>query len=643
MNVFSRPMAAFVGRHIVLPVLKDFQHDKFFCFILSTSLLGIGIVSVSNAAGKYSQPAKSSVSESSSQQGHKKKGGPAVDAIFLKRLKHILAIAIPGFFSREALLLIVQAIILIARSLLSLRIAKLSGDGLREVMRKSWIGFARCMFDFFMSGVAASVVNSALKYLTNLITVRFRLNLSHYVHDHYLANRNYYKAAVLRQGNLDNADQRIVEDLHQFCITVSDLYSRTFKPAVDVVLSTYRMSENMGFKGLTVLYSYFLLSGSIVRSLSPPFPRLIAHQQVLEGNFRRSHNRIITHAEEIAFLEGSEREKIIVNTGIQDVSSFGLYYFYLHFKQGILDQWFLKYGASMIGWPVLALPFLMHKGDMAETAARYRESDSLIQAASSSIGDLMMVYKKLQRLSGFTARVMELLEAVDVHDLTSSAHLVPGRDRIEFRNVTVHTPDGRLLVNCLNLELQVGCNVFVSGANGAGKSSMFRVLAGLWAPRAGTVLVPPQTHMFYVPQRPYMVTGSLRDQVTYPLKLDSSVDKHVMECLEYVGLTKLVRHSGEQGLDAIQHDWADVLSGGEKQRLGLARLYFHRPTFAILDEATSAINANEEGPLYEVLGKLHITVFSISHRPSLLPYHHKHLHFIGDGTGAWELKDVASV
>jgi len=638
--VFSRPMAAFAANHVVLPVLKGFQSDKLLCFVVSMSLLGVGIVTTSNAAGKFSQPAK--VGHSDAPQSSKKRSGPALDATFLRRLKHILAIAIPGVFSREAFLLLVQAFVLIARSFLSLRLAKLSGDGLREVMRKSWIGFARCMFDFFASGIIASIVNSALKYLTNLITVRFRLNLSHYVHDHYLANRNYYKAAVLRQGNLDNADQRIVEDLHQFCITVSDLYSRTFKPAVDVVLSTHRMSGNMGFQGLFILYSYFLLSGTVVRSFSPPFPRLIAHQQVLEGNFRRAHNRIISHAEEIAFLEGSEREKIILNEGIHEVSAFGLHYFLLQFKQGIMDQWFLKYGASMIGWPVLAIPFLLHKGDMAETAARYRESDSLIQAASASIGDLMMVYKKLQRLSGFTARVMELLEAVDAQDSNTSSHLVPGRDRIEFRNVTIHTPDGRLLVNALNLELQVGCNVFVSGANGAGKSSMFRVLAGLWSPREGSVLVPPQTQMFYVPQRPYMVTGSLRDQVTYPLKLDSSVDKHVMECLEYVGLTKLIRHNGEQGLDAIQHDWADVLSGGEKQRLGLARLYFHRPTFAILDEATSAINANEEGPLYEVLGKLHITVFSISHRPSLLPYHQKHLHFIGDGTGSWEIKDVSS-
>jgi ABC-type uncharacterized transport system fused permease/ATPase subunit len=100
-------------------------------------------------------------------------------------------------------------------------------------------------------------------------------------------------------GNLDNADQRIVEDLNEFCDVASDMFSRSFKPLLDLVLGTMRMSESLGYKGLACLYTYFILAGGVVRSFSPPFPKLIAAQQMLDGNFRHSHSRLIAHSEEV--------------------------------------------------------------------------------------------------------------------------------------------------------------------------------------------------------------------------------------------------------------------------------------------------------------------------------------------------------
>ncbi|KAK3272717.1 hypothetical protein CYMTET_18999, partial [Cymbomonas tetramitiformis] len=474
-----------------------------------------------------------------------------------------------------------------------------------------------------------------------------------YVHTKYLEGNSYYKAAVLRQGNLDNADQRIVEDLNKFCSTAADLFSRTFKPALDVVLSTMRMGETMGYKGLAILYSYFLLSGSLVRAVSPAFPKYIARAQALEGDFRRSHSRLITHAEEVAFLDGSEREKMILNRKLADTTAFSNFYYMLQFGQGCVDQFTLKYFASMIGWPILAVPFLQNETmDMATTAARYREADSLIQAASSSIGDLMMVYKKLQQLSGYTSRVVELLEAVeqsksDEEKAGGKLLVDSSTDCIVFDQVSILAPDNRLLIKDVDIKITPGVNIFVTGANGAGKTSMFRVLAGLWQAAEGNVVRPMSglnakgvMSLFYVPQRPYLVTGSLRDQVTYPSKIqDGSTDRQIIDCLEKVNLRKIADNHAA-GLDQTPHDWSDVLSGGEKQRIGLARLYYHRPKFAVLDEATSAINPDEEGKLYEHLNVLGITVFSIAHRMELKRFHQQHLHFMADGTGAWSLSDI---
>ena len=143
------------------------------------------------------------------------------------------------------------------------------------------------------------------------------------------------------------------------------------------------------------------------------------------------------------------------------------------------------------------------------------------------MGDLLMVYKKLQRLAGFTARVTELIEGVDVVASQPSNVQITGEDDgIHFDNITVHSPDGRLLVKDLSLSVKPGESVFITGANGAGKTSIFRVLAGLWRATSGTVVRPAEglettadgeAAIFYVPQRPYLVSGTLRDQVMYPL------------------------------------------------------------------------------------------------------------------------------
>ena len=682
-------------------VYNSYKKDKKLCYTFLVALSGVTALVVhetnaptglmrnnSSLVGDFKKNSKQmkqkkqnkddAVTTTTTKMKKKERSSAAVDKQFMNNLAQLGKIVLPSWRCKSVFLLSTQTVMLISRSYISLRIARKGGEGLQAVMERSWNHFLFVLADFYVCGIAASVVNSSLKYLTNSITVNFRHNLTKHVHEKYLSNRQYYKHAVLRKGNLDNADQRITDDLNMWCATSADLFSRTFKPLLDVILSTKRMSESMGYKGLTILYSYFFFSGHVIRFFSPPFSNYIQETQKKEGDFRRSHSRLISHAEEVAFLDGAEREKEILNGKLNQLTAWSQYYFFRQFIQGVLDQYFIKYGASMIGWPVLAFPFLLAKDmEEKELVARYREADTLIQNASSSIGDLLMVYKKLQKLSGFTSRVVDLLHSVESGEgeeggdgkemETKNNGIVQtssNDDEIEFQNVTVFSPDNRLLIKDVSLKIKRGESLFITGANGAGKTSLFRVLAGLWKASEGVVLRPRNglksikseggegddnavSSLFYVPQRPYLVTGSLRDQILYPAKQKSEEDEfdkddeRILECLARVNLVKLLKKGDRNvGLDRTEHDWNDVLSGGEKQRIGLARLYFHAPRFAILDEATSAINPDEEGALYEEFEKNNITVFSIAHRMELKRFHKKHLHFKADGKGNWTLKKI---
>jgi putative ATP-binding cassette transporter len=207
-------------------------------------------------------------------------------------------------------------------------------------------------------------------------------------------------------------------------------------------------------------------------------------------------------------------------------------------------------------------------------------------------------------------------------------------DSLALTDFTLQTPNyQRTLVENLSIDIPDKTGLLIVGPSGCGKSSLLRAIAGLWQSGSGTIHRPDLDNILFLPQKPYMILGTLREQLLYPHTSEGMEDTTLQETLEKVNLTDLAERFG--GLDAVE-EWGDVLSLGEQQRLTFARILLNRPDFAILDEATSALDLANEAKLYDHLRHTGTTFVSVGHRESLYGYHQNTLELGEDHT--WVLK-----
>ena len=271
-----------------------------------------------------------------------------------------------------------------------------------------------------------------------------------------------------------------------------------------------------------------------------------------------------------------------------------------------------------------------------------------------SYGDMFDLQETLGNFTGLlenvtdTMYVLEELSMKQKQNMESTKLERSNDNTIAFKGVDIVAPGGICCASDLNVTIEAGRPLIVTGPNASGKSSLFRTLGGLWPIPTGIIKRPCTSdgvvttdQVFLVPQKPYSVSGSLCDQITYPKKLrDRSPDdeKKLYDLLMLVGIPYLVKREG--GWDAVQQ-WENVLSLGEQERIGCARLFYHNPKFAILDECTSAVSIDVEEKLYRAANERGITSITISQRLALEEFHTRELR-MGDceGVKGWSLLNI---
>lgn len=613
---------------------------------------------------------------------------PGLNIAFIHQFLSLLSIMVPHWNSKESGLLLSQGLFLLLRTYLSLVVTRLDGEIVRDLVAGNgrsflwgivkWCGVGGMFhlgkrelgYQLTSSGFA-SYTNAVIKFLQSKVSIAFRTRLTRYIHDLYLnENLNYYKLLNLDGGIGQGADQFITNDLTLFTASAASLYSSLGKPLVDLFVFNYQLFRSLGPLALTGLLANYFITATALRRLSPPFGKLKAVEGRKEGDFRGLHARLIANAEEVAFYGGAGMEKVFLDKGYKDLKVWMEGIYRLKIRYNMLEDFVLKYSWSAFGYLITSLPvFLPEWGglgghsELSPTGTttlpphanrshgrmqQFITNKRLMLSLADAGGRIMYSIKDLSELAGYTSRVYTLISTL--HRVHASAYYPPrgtspdpyslsdilgtlhrGYDGVRLENVPLIAPavyplPGELLIPSLSFTITPGAHVLISGPNSAGKSSIARVLGGLWPVYRGLVSRPRSTGtdgLMFLPQRPYLASGTLRDQVIYPhseidMRDSGRKDHELIRILDDVRLGYLPEREG--GWD-VRKEWKDVLSGGEKQRMAFARLMYHEPRYAVIDEGTSAVSSDVEGRLYEQCKERGITLLTISTRVSLKRYH----------------------
>ncbi|RPD65642.1 hypothetical protein L226DRAFT_550601 [Lentinus tigrinus ALCF2SS1-7] len=620
---------------------------------------------------------------------------PNLDKTFLRQLMAIMRIAFPSWRSKEALVLVMHSFFLVLRTVLSVGVARLDGRIVRDLVSADGKGFLKGLGLWFLLAIPSTYTNSMIRHLQAKLSLRMRTRLTRYTDDLYLSpspDLRYYRVAL--EGGLTDVDQYITSDIASFCDALAGIYGNVLKPSLDLVLFTSQLARSLGARGTVMLFMNYYITARILRAVTPAFGRLAAVEARLEGEYRAGMGRVGRESEEVAFYDGGLRERSILLRAymrlIKHINSI--------YKIRIAYEWtedfVIKYLWSAAGYCLISIPVFWTRvrsigvqaqgprphektdNEVANRTEAYISSRRLLLSLADAGGRLMYVYKDLLELAGLTTRLYTLLSTlhnlphlrlpndadedlvalhnVDVGIPTAAAAFVAASQSTSSEDLatiadaeeSVASKASTVLVKGLSFELHAGEHLMITGSNGVGKTAVARVLAGLWAAQGGGEVSRPhgKKGVLVVPQRAYMVTGSLLDQIIYPdsypdfVKSGRTLDE-LMEILTAVNLAYL---PGREGGWTTRKEWRDVLSGGEKQRMAMARVFYHRPKFAILDECTSAVSSDVEGRMYEHAKSLGITLITISLRPALMRYHTQLLTIAGDGTGRWSLKRIGT-
>ena len=492
-------------------------------------------------------------------------------------------------------------------------------------------GFFAELIRFCWLAAAYIVIAVYELYLNQMLQIRWRQWLTDRYLVEWLGGRAYYRLQLVDRGT-DNPDQRIAEDLALFCERTLSLAIGLMSALITLAsflailwtlsgtLSVELFGHAVEIPGYMVWVALFYsLAGTLIAHwIGRPLIGLNFERQKVEADFRFSLVRFREHGEAVA-LYGGEADELRQLRGRFAALAANWWRIMLRTKQ---LTWFRAgYTQAAVVFPFLvAAPrFFAGKiqlGDLMQTSTAFGKVQSSLSWFIDAYTQIAQWKATVDRLTGFRAAIRAAAEAGGGIAVASAPQA-----GFTTRGTRIDLPDGRALIAPFDLALAPGERVLVGGPSGCGKSTLFRALAGIWPFGAGGVTWPADARVLFLPQKPYLTVGTLREQLCYPSPPDRFDDAQLRAALTDC---RLAAFTGR--LDETEH-WALLLSGGEQQRIAIARALLQAPDWIFMDEATAALDEATESALFTVLLERlpRTAIVSVGHRASLRSFHSRAL------------------
>ncbi len=547
-----------------------------------------------------------------------------------------------GFWSRHrgdrlAWLLTISLLVLILANLAAMYGINIWNRAIFDALEKHEGATVLTLAVVFFPLAGASVIFGMTNVWVRMTTQRrWRAWVSDAVITRWLKNGRYYQLNLV-SGDHQNPEGRLTEDLRVSTDAPVDFAVGVLQAALSAVtfiavLWTIGGALSLTVGGVAVTIPGFLVIAAVLYStlasgamtlVGRKFVSVSEAKNQAEADYRYQLTRVRENGESIALLGGEEEERAGIDRSLTGVLWRWRELCHQYMKTTIVSQ-----GSSIIA-PVIPIilcapKFLdgsMSLGQVMQAASAF----TIVQAAFSWLVDN---YPRLADWNASARRIASLMVSLDALEKAETGDTFNRIKRGETNdaamkliNLSVSLDDGTAVVGDTEVVIQKGERVLVAGESGTGKSTLVRAIAGLWPWGGGEVQIQHDSRLFLLPQRPYVPTGTLRRAAAYPGAAEDWLPEEIAAMLEKVGLAHLKDRLEEEA------PWDQTLSGGEKQRLTIARVLLHRPDIIVLDEATSALDPKSQDELMKLLSDEMegLTIISVGHRPELEQFHSRKL------------------